>query len=150
MAFSEASTGLVNQAIDTLRRKGAADRQNHDFSAFFSEVDAGITIHCNDDDLDFAKDRLFGHCSLRKYAQKAKRWFGLIISAQTGNLRAGLQLDAAWERDANLDQVTKEMSPGISMRQLRSELRPKKIGRNDPCMCGSGRKYKKCCLGKAI
>ncbi|MGV1098604.1 YecA family protein [Thiovibrio sp. JS02] len=23
-----------------------------------------------------------------------------------------------------------------------------KIGRNDPCFCGSGRKYKRCCLGK--
>ncbi|MBW2706131.1 MAG: SPASM domain-containing protein, partial [Deltaproteobacteria bacterium] len=23
-----------------------------------------------------------------------------------------------------------------------------KTGRNDPCPCGSGRKYKKCCLGK--
>jgi len=26
----------------------------------------------------------------------------------------------------------------------------KKIGRNDPCPCGSGKKYKKCCLGKDI
>jgi len=25
-----------------------------------------------------------------------------------------------------------------------------KIGRNDPCPCGSGRKYKKCCLAKSI
>ena len=24
-----------------------------------------------------------------------------------------------------------------------------KIGRNDPCPCGSGLKYKKCCLGKS-
>ena len=23
-----------------------------------------------------------------------------------------------------------------------------KIGRNDPCPCGSGKKYKKCCFGK--
>ena len=23
----------------------------------------------------------------------------------------------------------------------------KKIGRNDPCPCGSGKKYKRCCLG---
>lgn len=23
-----------------------------------------------------------------------------------------------------------------------------KVGRNDPCFCGSGKKYKKCCLGK--
>ncbi len=22
------------------------------------------------------------------------------------------------------------------------------IGRNDPCLCGSGKKYKKCCLGQ--
>ena len=22
-----------------------------------------------------------------------------------------------------------------------------KVGRNDPCPCGSGKKYKKCCLG---
>jgi preprotein translocase subunit SecA len=24
--------------------------------------------------------------------------------------------------------------------------RPGKVGRNDPCPCGSGKKYKKCCL----
>jgi serine-type anaerobic sulfatase-maturating enzyme len=26
---------------------------------------------------------------------------------------------------------------------------PPRIGRNDPCPCGSGRKYKKCCMGKS-
>ena len=25
---------------------------------------------------------------------------------------------------------------------------PKKVGRNDPCPCGSGKKYKKCCANK--
>ena len=35
-----------------------------------------------------------------------------------------------------------------------SQLRPQPVrregipGRNDPCPCGSGRKYKKCCLGR--
>jgi uncharacterized protein len=24
-----------------------------------------------------------------------------------------------------------------------------KVGRNDPCPCGSGKKYKSCCLGKS-
>ena len=23
-----------------------------------------------------------------------------------------------------------------------------KVGRNDPCPCGSGKKYKKCCMGR--
>jgi uncharacterized protein YecA (UPF0149 family) len=38
-------------------------------------------------------------------------------------------------------------------RQLHDEVEtllrapPKKHGVNDPCWCGSGRKYKKCCLG---
>ncbi|MDD5206041.1 MAG: SEC-C metal-binding domain-containing protein, partial [Desulfobacterales bacterium] len=26
----------------------------------------------------------------------------------------------------------------------------RKVGRNDPCPCGSGRKYKKCCMGKVV
>jgi methionyl aminopeptidase len=25
-----------------------------------------------------------------------------------------------------------------------------KLGRNDPCPCGSGLKFKKCCLGKSV
>ncbi|MDO9471295.1 MAG: SEC-C metal-binding domain-containing protein [Nitrosomonas sp.] len=29
---------------------------------------------------------------------------------------------------------------------MRGRNRAKKIGRNDPCPCGNGRKYKKCCL----
>src|SRR5512134_4016384 len=31
---------------------------------------------------------------------------------------------------------------------LRMKLKPVKIGRNDPCPCGSGLKYKKCCADK--
>jgi hypothetical protein len=27
---------------------------------------------------------------------------------------------------------------------------PKKLSRNDPCPCGSGKKYKKCCWGKGV
>ena len=27
-------------------------------------------------------------------------------------------------------------------------IREVRVGRNDPCPCGSGKKFKKCCLGK--
>lgn len=30
----------------------------------------------------------------------------------------------------------------------RSDVKMRKLGRNDPCYCGSGKKYKKCCLPK--
>ncbi|MGM0331097.1 SEC-C metal-binding domain-containing protein, partial [Enterococcus sp. AZ084] len=28
----------------------------------------------------------------------------------------------------------------------RTQTKPEKVGRNSPCPCGSGKKYKKCCL----
>ena len=30
-------------------------------------------------------------------------------------------------------------------RESRTVRKEKKVGRNDPCPCGSGKKYKKCC-----
>jgi uncharacterized protein len=48
---------------------------------------------------------------------------------------------------AELDEALasdEESEPG---EPLRNPLR--EVGRNDPCPCGSGKKFKKCCLGKA-
>ncbi len=41
-------------------------------------------------------------------------------------------------------QWLREMKVPPSQKQLRRG----RVGRNDPCPCGSGRKFKKCCLGK--
>jgi methionyl aminopeptidase len=35
-----------------------------------------------------------------------------------------------------------------TIKPIRMNLKPAKVGRNDPCPCGSGLKYKKCCVGK--
>jgi len=49
------------------------------------------------------------------------------------------QLTALWQ-----NQATQE-----PMRPVRNiSRRSSKTGRNDPCPCGSGKKYKKCCLGR--
>ena len=44
----------------------------------------------------------------------------------------------------------KVVSYGASPKQAAVPVEHKKIkvGRNDPCPCGSGKKYKKCCLPK--
>ncbi len=42
-----------------------------------------------------------------------------------------------------------ENGPGPSQaRRAPTGNGKKKVGRNDPCPCGSGKKFKKCCLGK--
>jgi len=40
------------------------------------------------------------------------------------------------------------LSQPLPSRPIRPAPASAKAGRNDPCPCGSGRKYKKCCLGK--
>jgi preprotein translocase subunit SecA len=45
-------------------------------------------------------------------------------------------------------------APAVALSRGTPERRPEavrsgqKVGRNDPCPCGSGKKYKKCCLAK--
>ena len=39
----------------------------------------------------------------------------------------------------NISDLEKLQNPQTTLRK------PVKVGRNDPCPCGSGRKYKKCC-----
>jgi uncharacterized protein len=51
------------------------------------------------------------------------------------------QLSGLRSRESRETQRTSR--PAVS---IRTDI---KIGRNDPCPCGSGRKYKKCCMGKA-
>ena len=41
-------------------------------------------------------------------------------------------------------KVTKPMAVAPTPRQM--GRRPPKVGRNEPCPCGSGVKFKKCCL----
>ena len=43
-----------------------------------------------------------------------------------------------------IGEVTREMSGWACFRDVRAGA--EKVGRNDPCPCGSGKKYKKCCL----
>jgi hypothetical protein len=44
-----------------------------------------------------------------------------------------------------LPETESRRSSGFTIRRAEP-----KIGRNDPCRCGSGKKYKKCCLGKDV
>lgn len=51
-------------------------------------------------------------------------------------------------REAALSQLTPAQLAQLAQ-QLKTKTKVrehKKVGRNDPCPCGSGKKYKKCCL----
>jgi len=51
------------------------------------------------------------------------------------------------------DIFTQEKKDELYKEQKRSTTfvrEGKKVGRNDPCPCGSGKKFKQCCIGKGI
>jgi uncharacterized protein len=56
------------------------------------------------------------------------------------------EVAAQWRQQTlELEQQT----PHVHATNARTHIRTgPKIGRNDPCPCGSGLKYKKCCLDK--
>ncbi len=42
-------------------------------------------------------------------------------------------------------KIEREEAPKITGTNKDAEVEKTKIGRNDPCPCGSGKKYKNCC-----
>ena len=58
------------------------------------------------------------------------------------------ELSALWRRQPQDQSPGQSVEKEIPLAQARNVRVASKTGRNDPCPCGSGRKYKKCCLGK--
>ncbi|WP_166367241.1 SEC-C metal-binding domain-containing protein [Pseudomonas akapageensis] len=152
----ELSGDLVEQfntAIKKITQLSKADGKHHDIVFALPKHSTGLTIHCNEDSLEVAGNRLRGLCTLRKYEQKAKSWFGICISPNNAKLKFGISLTEPWEHSSELDEATKRMpkpqqrlrdAKGINFTTKVNNLR--KIGRNEKCSCGSGKKYKNCCI----
>lgn len=62
-----------------------------------------------------------------------------------GNLeedRDGFEFDESWQDD---DAEANGWISSLDDEPVRTPVTTIKVGRNDPCPCGSGKKYKKCC-----
>ncbi|MBU3229090.1 preprotein translocase subunit SecA [Clostridium algidicarnis] len=69
----------------------------------------------------------------------------MIYNIKHDTVRYLLQVQA--ERAPEREKVVKEVSTNYEDSSVRKEpiKKEEKIGRNDPCKCGSGKKYKNCC-----
>ncbi|RXV67871.1 prepilin peptidase [Burkholderia stabilis] len=142
----------LSRIIDQQARRAAQDGKPHDVTMIFGDG-SGFTVVCSGEPDGVAAPKLSSYCTHRKYRQKADRWFGLCLTSHDAQLRFGLKLSDPWEQDDALDAATasmiEPMSPELAYeRAFRGGRMHTKVGRNDPCPCGSGRKYKKCCIDK--
>ena len=116
------------------------------------------------DEIDYYE----GCLSYPKKGIHTKRYKNIIVKSE--HLESGMYFSGAesskgkgsWEESAKQDQeqrlleavcvqheIDHLMGKTIHDRKIDITIRnEKKVGRNDPCICGSGKKYKKCCLWK--
>lgn len=91
---------------------------------------------------DCLKERFYGKKDPQQLSWLCKGWKMFFKHALPGlkELARGIRQERMEQVEiAKQQQMSSPPDPSISQ---------KKIGRNDPCPCGSGKKYKNCCLNK--
>jgi hypothetical protein len=143
LMLSEESLEQVSKGLDAIIERATRDHKAHDFTIALDKVSSGFTIHCSVESRGDAQRRLESHCKLRKYRQKATTWVGLAIHPPNGVIRFGILMEHPWVPDPRLDELAQRYLGGGTVTDGKI-VDMTRVGRNDPCPCGSGLKFKKC------
>lgn len=145
LQMSSVSAAQLSQGIDYATRRARETGGVHDVS-MGSGKDNGITVHSSYRPFQEGIEKLQVHVLAKKYQQKAPSWFGVAVHPDDQSLLYGYNAQFEWEHDEALEEASHSMSSGLGVKFENGKPRRQKIGRNDPCPCGSGKKYKKCHL----
>ncbi|HEV8366882.1 MAG TPA: SEC-C metal-binding domain-containing protein [Pyrinomonadaceae bacterium] len=143
LGMSDASLGVISRAFREIR---SATLTPGMLRRLVNQVeDTVISVVAS---LDQSPDRLRVRtemiATLEKYKRKASKsiGFGIMVHDQTRPFESATLVEYPWKHQVELEQLLKDEPP---MAPAPGTKRP---GRNEPCICGSGKKFKKCCLNK--
>lgn len=139
----------VNRQLDERRRTCLNGKECCDFSIQMEQGRAGYTVHITSSDIATTDERLRAHCEFRKNEAKAKSWYGIALEPQTMQITVAARL----EHPNVLSNPLRTASSGkykFTPKMTSLDKSKRKFGRNDSCPCGSGKKYKKCCLSRTV
>lgn len=140
--FSGEGADQVSNAVRTTRKKCQKDREPHS-ATLLVEDRMGLSYICHSS-YDEMYEELLRYTTAKKYQTKARYWLGLgSVSGSDSAIDAFIYDDAPWEEDQEKQALVN--STIITTTKVRDPTNLKKVGRNDPCPCKSGKKYKKCC-----
>ena len=127
----------LNKAINTSKK----ENRNDDFSMYFDGRGLMFLVSTNTKP---DPDNLDHYCRLKMYQKKFEEWILVTVCVDKKGIRF---LDfkiynKKWEYDPDMEIQLDKFKASKMERFKKAGL---KIGRNDPCPCGSGLKYKKCC-----
>ncbi|HEX9946042.1 MAG TPA: SEC-C metal-binding domain-containing protein [Allosphingosinicella sp.] len=142
--LSSDAWGRINGWVRNLAARARRDGKSHDVTIPLNDDHIGLTIHCNDLPNPEAFEKLTSHCIVRKYAHKSDQWFGVCLSADSEEVRFAIGRLGRWEYDAVLEKEAADLKVRSVRNWVDASNRRGKVGRNSPCPCGSGVKYKRC------
>ncbi|WP_162796091.1 SEC-C metal-binding domain-containing protein [Pedobacter nanyangensis] len=134
-----------------IRTKTGSIRENTIRSiATASKPDFGVSyIVLNRVDPQELDERVNVYAELRKYASGCNAWLGMGAFSGSNKLIDFLvYLDEPWTFDPKMETATEEIRALQRSNTIPLGKNMRKIGRNEPCFCNSGLKYKKCCGSK--
>ena len=125
---------LIKEQIEVILKS-----QRTDFHTYIDKANIGVVFVSK---RIYNYDRLKEQCELYAYERKINNWFVIVI----GNDFIDFE---QFYYDNKPNEIIEKKLEGLKEYRLKQTLKvQRKIGRNEPCPCGSGKKYKKCCLNK--
>jgi hypothetical protein len=138
--LNESALEQLRKGLEQIARRARLDGGCHDLSMGLSAAGTGLTIHCSAEAELVAMEALRQHCETRKYIARTDTWLGLCIRPDC-SVRFVVENKSKWQRDDALDSAVQSLDG----KSAAVDTARRKPGRNEPCICGSGRKFKKCC-----
>ncbi len=111
LEMGEESVRKISSALDQMISDAGRTGQHRDLTIPIERRDSGLTIHVNDNASQQAYDTLRSHMLYRKYAQRAGKWFGLLLEPTTGKPRIGFKVSAPHVLDFELEASTANSAP---------------------------------------
>ncbi len=127
------------ELLKLTKRKAATDHGSHDARLLFSGIRSGITILAEPSSPAALRRKLLPLAKIAKYKSRADVWLALGCVATSDNLVDAMAFAKfEWTPDTELEELAGHL------RGKMMSLSGRKIGRNEPCPCGSGKKFKRC------
>lgn len=157
LGFSKLTTRLLDLSVDAqqqvlqyiqqTKQMHLRDGRDHDFSMEFRKANWGLTICTTAEINSEILKRLEAYCRIKMYETRAEEWAVIPLKWRGENSRVldFEMFEGKWIFDEELEKETRNLKGRkIAFQKISAQ----KIGRNDPCPCGSGKKFKKCCIDK--
>lgn len=149
LGFSNAALSRLAAAVENLRRARCEDNRIQRITARVDDIVINVMAHAGFEAETFRQNTLL-RTRIEHYRARPRATFTLGIDQR--NRRQAFEtaswIEGPWQKDDIMEQLLAKNRE--FPRRIQLHRSAKKPGRNDPCPCNSGKKFKKCCLDKIL